>query len=67
MEGLARLSHRMGWLNPLKQDPAYEPLARGMAAVGASELAGRPANVEAVHRDVVAERRAATPGTGRAR
>jgi uncharacterized protein with von Willebrand factor type A (vWA) domain len=20
------------WLNPLKEDPAYEPLARGMAA-----------------------------------
>jgi uncharacterized protein with von Willebrand factor type A (vWA) domain len=27
---LARLAHRVVWLNPLKADPAYEPLARGM-------------------------------------
>jgi uncharacterized protein with von Willebrand factor type A (vWA) domain len=32
MERLARLAHRVIWLNPLKQSPAYEPLARGMAA-----------------------------------
>jgi uncharacterized protein len=32
MERLARLAHRTVWLNPLKQDPAYEPLARGMHA-----------------------------------
>ena len=32
MERLSRLAHRVVWLNPLKQDPAYEPLARGMAA-----------------------------------
>jgi hypothetical protein len=32
MERLARLAHRVVWLNPLKQDPAYEPLARGMQA-----------------------------------
>jgi uncharacterized protein with von Willebrand factor type A (vWA) domain len=32
MERLARLAHRVVWLNPLKQHPAYEPLARGMAA-----------------------------------
>jgi uncharacterized protein with von Willebrand factor type A (vWA) domain len=29
---LSRLAHRLVWLNPLKEDPAYEPLARGMAA-----------------------------------
>jgi uncharacterized protein with von Willebrand factor type A (vWA) domain len=29
---LARLSHRIVWLNPLKGDPGYEPLARGMQA-----------------------------------
>jgi uncharacterized protein with von Willebrand factor type A (vWA) domain len=29
---LARLAHRVVWLNPLKEDPRYEPLARGMAA-----------------------------------
>lgn len=29
---LARLAHLLVWLNPLKEDPAYEPLARGMAA-----------------------------------
>jgi uncharacterized protein len=32
MERLGRLAHRTVWLNPLKQDPAYEPLARGMHA-----------------------------------
>ena len=32
MERLARLAHRVVWLNPLKQDAAYEPLARGMRA-----------------------------------
>jgi uncharacterized protein len=32
MERLARLAHRIVWLNPLKRDPAYEPLARGMTA-----------------------------------
>jgi uncharacterized protein with von Willebrand factor type A (vWA) domain len=29
---LARLAHRVVWLNPLKGDPAYEPLTRGMRA-----------------------------------
>jgi uncharacterized protein with von Willebrand factor type A (vWA) domain len=29
---LARLARTVVWLNPLKEDPAYEPLARGMAA-----------------------------------
>jgi uncharacterized protein with von Willebrand factor type A (vWA) domain len=29
---LARLAHRVVWLNPLKADPDYEPLARGMRA-----------------------------------
>ena len=32
MERLDRLAHRVIWLNPLKQSPAYQPLARGMAA-----------------------------------
>jgi uncharacterized protein with von Willebrand factor type A (vWA) domain len=31
-ERLARLAHRVVWLNPLKADPAYEPLTRGMRA-----------------------------------
>ena len=29
---LSRLAHRLVWLNPLKGDPRYRPLARGMAA-----------------------------------
>jgi uncharacterized protein with von Willebrand factor type A (vWA) domain len=29
---LARLAHRLIWVNPLKGSPRYEPLARGMAA-----------------------------------
>ncbi|MGI9657773.1 MAG: vWA domain-containing protein [Gaiellaceae bacterium] len=32
MARLSRLAHRVIWLNPLKEDPAYEPLARGMRA-----------------------------------
>jgi uncharacterized protein with von Willebrand factor type A (vWA) domain len=32
MARLGRLSHRVVWLNPLKEDPAYAPLARGMRA-----------------------------------
>ena len=32
MERLARLTHRVIWLNPLKGAAGYEPLARGMAA-----------------------------------
>jgi uncharacterized protein with von Willebrand factor type A (vWA) domain len=32
MAHLRRLAHRIVWLNPLKEDPAYEPLARGMKA-----------------------------------
>jgi uncharacterized protein len=32
MARLARHAHRVVWLNPLKEDPAYEPLARGMKA-----------------------------------
>jgi uncharacterized protein with von Willebrand factor type A (vWA) domain len=31
-ERLSRLAHRVVWLNPLKGDPAYEPLTRGMRA-----------------------------------
>jgi uncharacterized protein with von Willebrand factor type A (vWA) domain len=32
MARLSRLAHRVVWLNPLKGEPAYEPLARGMHA-----------------------------------
>jgi uncharacterized protein len=32
MARLSRLAHAVVWLNPLKEDPAYEPLARGMRA-----------------------------------
>lgn len=32
MEVLHRLAHRVVWLNPLKENRDYEPLARGMAA-----------------------------------
>ncbi len=32
MGRLARLAHAVVWLNPLREDPAYEPLARGMRA-----------------------------------
>jgi len=32
MARLSRVAHRVVWLNPLKERPGYEPLARGMAA-----------------------------------
>jgi uncharacterized protein len=32
MAHLSRLAYRVVWLNPLKEDPKYEPLARGMRA-----------------------------------
>jgi uncharacterized protein with von Willebrand factor type A (vWA) domain len=32
MARLSRQAHRVVWLNPLKENPAYEPLARGMKA-----------------------------------
>jgi uncharacterized protein with von Willebrand factor type A (vWA) domain len=32
MARLGRLAHRVVWLNPLKEDPRYQPLARGMHA-----------------------------------
>lgn len=32
MARLHRLAYRVVWLNPLKESPAYEPLARGMRA-----------------------------------
>jgi hypothetical protein len=32
MGRLSRLAHQTFWLNPLKEDPAYAPLARGMEA-----------------------------------
>lgn len=31
MARLSRLAHRVVWLNPLQENPAYQPLARGMA------------------------------------
>ena len=38
---LGRLSHRLLWWSPLALDPAYRPITRGMAAIGADiELAG---------------------------
>ena len=39
MARLHRLAYRVVWLNPLKENPAYEPLARGMqAALGSVDL-----------------------------
>lgn len=32
MDRLARLAHRIVWLNPLIAEPGYQPLARGMSA-----------------------------------
>lgn len=32
MARLSRLAHRIVWVNPLKADPRYQPLARGMGA-----------------------------------
>ena len=32
MARLARVAHRVVWVNPLKASPGYAPLARGMAA-----------------------------------
>jgi uncharacterized protein with von Willebrand factor type A (vWA) domain len=32
MARLSRLAYRVVWLNPLKEDPSYQPLARGMHA-----------------------------------
>lgn len=32
MARLHRLAHRIVWLNPLQENPQYQPLARGMAA-----------------------------------
>jgi uncharacterized protein with von Willebrand factor type A (vWA) domain len=32
MARLARVAHRIVWVNPLKASPGYAPLARGMAA-----------------------------------
>jgi uncharacterized protein len=32
MARLSRLAHRVVWLNPLLENPAYQPLARGMEA-----------------------------------
>jgi uncharacterized protein len=58
MERLSRLAYRTIWLNPLKQDPAYEPLARGMQAalpyVDVFASGHNLASVEAVTRELVA-------------
>jgi uncharacterized protein len=32
MQRLARVAHRIVWVNPLKASPGYAPLAQGMAA-----------------------------------
>ena len=32
MRRLARVAHRIVWVNPLKATPGYAPLAQGMAA-----------------------------------
>jgi uncharacterized protein with von Willebrand factor type A (vWA) domain len=60
MERLSRLAHRTVWLNPLKQDPAYEPLARGMQAalpyVDVFASGHNLASVEAVMRDLMRSR-----------
>jgi uncharacterized protein len=32
MQRLARVTHKLIWVNPLKATPGYQPLARGMAA-----------------------------------
>jgi uncharacterized protein with von Willebrand factor type A (vWA) domain len=32
MARLHRLAYRVVWLNPLRENPAYQPLARGMRA-----------------------------------
>jgi uncharacterized protein len=32
MSRIERLAHKVIWVNPLKAEPGYQPLARGMAA-----------------------------------
>jgi uncharacterized protein with von Willebrand factor type A (vWA) domain len=32
MQRMARVAHRIVWVNPLKASPGYAPLAQGMAA-----------------------------------
>jgi uncharacterized protein with von Willebrand factor type A (vWA) domain len=73
---LARLAHRVVWLNPLKGDPAYEPLARGMRAalphvdelVSAHNLASLEGLVALLHRPPgrppLTRRRAPAPQPG---
>jgi uncharacterized protein with von Willebrand factor type A (vWA) domain len=58
MARLRRLAHRVIWLNPMKEDLAYEPLARGMRAAlphvdvfaGGHNFASLEAAVEAIAR-----------------
>ena len=57
MARLSRLAHRVVWINPLKGDPAFEPLARGMqAALGSIDLFTSGHNLESLEalRDALA-------------
>jgi uncharacterized protein len=64
MERLSRLAYRIVWLNPLKRDPAYEPLARGMEAalpyVDVFASGHNLASLEAVALELSAGARSAT-------
>jgi uncharacterized protein with von Willebrand factor type A (vWA) domain len=61
MARLSRLAHRVVWLNPLKEDPAYEPLARGMRAalphVDAFLSGHNLASLETLGRELLTSRR----------
>ena len=50
MARLARVAHRVVWVNPLKASAGYEPLARGMAAAlpYVDEFVCRPLGVDAL-------------------
>ncbi len=56
MARLARLAHRVVWLNPLKEQPDYAPLARGMRAalphVDVFAGGGNLASLEGVAADI---------------
>ncbi len=58
MARLSRLAYRIVWLNPLKEDPDYEPLARGMAAclpyIDVFLSGHNLASLESLARDLVA-------------
>ncbi len=64
MARLSRLAHRVVWINPLKGDPAYEPLARGMqAALGSIDLFVSGHNFESLEAlgDALSARRRGAP------